>query len=142
VVAEIALLLKDYRVHRVQGDRYGGEFPRELFRDHNVSYDLAPKDRSALYLELLTHVNSQRVELPPDDKLLGELRALERHRGPSGRDRVDHPRGQHDDRANAVAGLVALLAVDEGDGGVTWGRSEGDSLLMRRMLFGRRFGLE
>ena len=27
-------------------------------------------------------------------------------RGSSGRDRVDHPPGAHDDRANAVAGVV------------------------------------
>jgi hypothetical protein len=51
------------------------------------------------------------VELLDDAKLLKELRSLERRRGPSGRDRVDHRRGEHDDRANAVAGIVSLLGT-------------------------------
>jgi hypothetical protein len=49
------------------------------------------------------------VELLDDEHLLRELRGLERRRGSSGRDRVDHRPGSHDDRANAVAGLVDLL---------------------------------
>jgi hypothetical protein len=51
------------------------------------------------------------VELLDDPKLPKELRSLERRRGPSGRDRVDHRRGEHDDRANSVAGVVSLLAT-------------------------------
>ncbi len=99
-------LLRLYRVRRVTGDRYAGEWPREQFRAHKIQYDLAPLDRSALYLALLPVVNSGTVELPNEPALLRELRSLERRRGPSGRDRVDHPPGGHDDRANAVAGVV------------------------------------
>jgi len=53
-------------------------------------------------------VNAGTVELPQDQMLLRELRGLERRRGPSGRDRIDHRPGEHDDRANAVAGVVQL----------------------------------
>ncbi len=67
-------------------------------------------DRSALYLELLPVINSGAVELLDDDHLLRELRGLERRRGSSGRDRVDHRQGQHDDRATCVAGVVAEIA--------------------------------
>jgi hypothetical protein len=50
--------------------------------------------------------------LDPDvSELLRELRGLERHRGPSGRDRVDHRPGQHDDLANAAAGALVLAAA-------------------------------
>ncbi len=105
-----AAALPPYRVRRVTGDRYAGEWPREQFRAHAIQYDLAPLDRSALYLALLPVVNSGRVELPNEPALLRELRSLERRRGPSGRDRVDHPPGAHDDRANAVAGVSALEA--------------------------------
>jgi hypothetical protein len=41
--------------------------------------------------------------------LLRELRGLERRRGTSGRDRVDHRAGQHDDRANSAALALTLV---------------------------------
>ena len=55
-------------------------------------------------------------------EMLRELRSLERKRGSSGRDRVDHRPGSHDDQANAVAGLVSLLAAERepGDVGITF----------------------
>jgi hypothetical protein len=121
VVAEAAELLKSYRIFHVIGDRYACEWPREQFRSHGLQYTVADRDCSALYLSLLPAVNSGNVELPDDDKLLRELRGLERRRGTAGRDRVDHRPGSHDDRANAVAGLVALLAHarQPGDLGIT-----------------------
>jgi hypothetical protein len=54
-------------------------------------------------------VNGARVEIPDDPALLRELRGLERRRGPSGKDRVDHVPGAHDDRANALAGVTHLI---------------------------------
>jgi hypothetical protein len=111
VVEEAASLLLTYNVTSVTGDRYGGEWPRESFRSHGIAYDLAEKAKSDLYLELLAAVNSGTVELPDVPELLRELRGLERRRGSSGRDRVDHRPGSHDDRANAVAGLVSVLSA-------------------------------
>jgi hypothetical protein len=109
VVEEAAALLKAYGVHSVTGDRYGGEWPREAFRAHALDYQHAELDRSGLYLAMLPVVNAAGVELLDVPELLRELRGLQRQRGPSGRDRVDHVRGAHDDRANAVAGLLSLL---------------------------------
>lgn len=109
VVAEASTLLGAYGVRKVTGDRYAGEWPREAFRAHGVEYELAPKTKSDLYLDLVAHVNGQRIEIPDDAGLLRELRGLERRRGSSGRDRVDHRPGATDDRANAVAGLVDRL---------------------------------
>jgi len=118
VVAECAELLASYRCSRVTGDRYAGEWPREQFREHGVRYDLADKVKSDLYLGLVAYLNGARIELPDEAALLVELRMLERRRGPSGKDRVDHPSGRHDDRANAVAGLAHLLLGRRR--GVTW----------------------
>jgi hypothetical protein len=109
VVSEGAGLLKSYRCRSVTGDRYAGEWAREAFRIHGINYEVSKLDRSALYLELLPVINAGAIELLDDDKLLRELRGLERRRGSAGRDGVDHPRGQHDDRANAVAGVVNEL---------------------------------
>lgn len=115
VVVECVDLLRRYGVSRVTGDRFAGEWPREQFRAHRVEYEVAPLDRSALYLALLPVVNAQQVEVPEDPVLLRELRGLERQRGSSGRDRVDHRRGAHDDSANAVAGVAhQVLGVRQG----------------------------
>ncbi|MGH9867914.1 MAG: hypothetical protein ACREAA_07105 [Candidatus Polarisedimenticolia bacterium] len=109
VTAEAATVLKSYGVQRVTGDRFGGEFPRELFRSHGIQYEVAEEDRSGLYLAMLPAVNAGLVELLDIPALATQLRMLERRRAPSGKDRVDHPRCAHDDVANAVAGAVYLL---------------------------------
>jgi hypothetical protein len=43
VVAEFAELLRSYRVMTVTGDRYGGEWPAERFREHGIDYRHAEK---------------------------------------------------------------------------------------------------
>ena len=64
-----------------------------------------------MYLSLLPLVNSGRIELLDDKRLVAQLGALERRTGPSGRDSVSHPRSAsaHDDVVNAVAGAAALV---------------------------------
>jgi hypothetical protein len=109
VVAECAALLGEYRVRSVTGDRYAGEWPREAFRGEGVQYEVAVKPKSDLYLALVSTVHGERVEIPENETMLRELRSLERRRGTSGKDRVDHPAGGHDDLANALAGVVHLI---------------------------------
>ena len=106
-VDECVDLVRRYGVTKVKGDRYSAEWCREAFRKRGVSYEWSDLDRSALYLELLPMINSGAVELLDDEALLRELRGLERRRGSSGRDRVDHRSGAHDDRATCIAGVVA-----------------------------------
>jgi hypothetical protein len=103
-VAEAADLLRRYGVSKVIGDKYSAEWVKEAFRSHAISYEWCDLDRSGLYLELLPVINSGAIELLDDDPLLRELQGLERRRGPSGRDRIDHRPGSFDDRANVVAG--------------------------------------
>jgi hypothetical protein len=73
----------------------------------------AEKHKSELYLSLIPVVNARRVELPDDRKLIEELRRLERRRGRSGKDSIDHPPRLSDDLANSVAGLAHLVLNDE-----------------------------
>ena len=47
--------------------------------------------------------------MPNRKKLKSELVSLERRRGKSGKDIIDHMARLHDDRANVVAGLAHLL---------------------------------
>ncbi len=109
VVEEFAALLKSYRVSKVIGDRYAGEWPRERFTVHGVRYDPAAKVKSELYLGLLAAVNSGRAEIPADARLAAQLVGLERRTARGGRDSIDHAPGGHDDLANAAAGVVSLL---------------------------------
>ena len=106
VTWEFAQLLKTYRVHKVVGDRYGGEFPRELFRKGGITYELSDKVTSDYYLELLPLLNSGRVELLEEPRLLKQLCALERRTSRSGKDSIAHPPGGHDDICTAVAGAL------------------------------------
>jgi len=110
VVAEYAGLLKAYGVSKVQGDRYAGEFPRELFRKHGITYEPSERTKSDIYRELLPLLNAARCELLDSPKLKAQLIGLERRtaRG-TGKDSIDHGPGGHDDLCNAVAG--ALVAV-------------------------------
>jgi hypothetical protein len=111
VTQEFAALLKTYRVHRVTGDRYAGEWPRERLKVHGIGYDVAEKPKSDLYRDLLPLLNSGRVELLDQPRLVAQICGLERRTARGGRDSIDHGPGQHDDLANAVAGAVVLAAA-------------------------------
>lgn len=110
VVAEFAALLKTYRVSRVVGDRYAGEWPREQFRKAGISYEPSAKPKSDLYLELLPALNSGQAELLDLDRLTGQLLRLERRTSRGGRDSVDHPPAGRDDVSNSVAGVLGLVS--------------------------------
>jgi hypothetical protein len=71
---------------------------------------VANKDRSALYIELLPLLNSDRADLLDHARCVTQFCQLERRTG-RGRDVIDHPPGGHDDICNAVAG--ALVAADD-----------------------------
>jgi hypothetical protein len=112
VVAEMAIVLRSYGVRRVIGDRYGGEWPKEVFLRNGIAYDVAPRSKSEAFVAMLAHVNGGRVWLPDHPTLRRELNMLERRKSRAGRDLVDHPPGQHDDLANAAALVAdALLSV-------------------------------
>ena len=121
VVADFAALLKSYRVHRVRGDRYAGQWPREQFRKHGIEYQVADKPKSDLYRDCLPLLNAGRVELLDDKKLVSQLCGLERRTARGGRDSIDHAPGGHDDVANAVAGVVDALSARREAPGPLWG---------------------
>src|SRR5262249_36529845 len=103
---EFAALLKSYRVHRVTGDRYAGEWPRERLRMHGIEYETSDRPKSDLYRDLLPLLNSGRCELLDNARLIAQLVGLERRTARSGRDSIDHAPGAHDDLANAAAGAL------------------------------------
>jgi Phage Terminase len=108
VASEFITTLKDYGVTVVHGDRFAGEWCRQPFRDASIFYKLAERDKSALYRDALPYLNSRKVVLLDNQVLIGQLCALERSTGSTGRDRIDHPRGAHDDLANVTCGVICL----------------------------------
>ena len=92
------------------GDRYAGEWPREQFRKHCIQYEPSADSKGAIYGNLLPLLNSAKVRLLNNKRLISQLIGLERRTARGGRDSIDHAPGGHDDCANAVAGAL-LLAV-------------------------------
>ena len=109
VADEFARLLKGYRVIRITGDRYAGEWPREQFSKFGIRYEATAKSKSEMYVDLLPLINSRRIDLLDHTKLVNQLCSLERRTARGGRDSIDHPPQGHDDLINAVAGLAAAV---------------------------------
>jgi hypothetical protein len=108
VVADMCIDVKRYGCGQVVGDRYGGEWPREQFRKHDVAYAVAELPRSDLYREVLPLLNAKTAELLDNKVLKRQVLGLERRLGRSGKDIIDHPPGQHDDLANVMAGALVI----------------------------------
>jgi hypothetical protein len=108
--------LKAYGLHSVKGDRYGGEWPAERFRVYGVRYEPAEKPKVEIYKNSIPIFNAQRCELPDNPKLVAQLIGLERQTTRGGRESIDHPRGGHDDVANAVCGALLLAEAGKRNG--------------------------
>ncbi len=108
VVREYSSLLDRYRIHALTGDRYGGDWPREQFRNHSIRYDVSDLVKTDLYRELLPSINSARIELLDHPRMVCQMLGLERRTARGGRDSIDHGPQGHDDLANVVAGVHYL----------------------------------
>ena len=122
VVAEYCDLLKTYRIKTVVGDAYGGEWVASQFRQHSINYRKSDRSASQLFLDCLPLLNSRTAALLDNERVISQFCALERRTARSGKDSVDHPPGEHNDVANAVAGALVNVpnaARRERTGGVT-----------------------
>ena len=113
VVAEFAATFKAYRIRDIRADRYAGDWPREAFAQHGVNYLPAEMNRSELYLSFLPVLNSGRLDLLDNPRMVNQFVGLERRTARSGKDSVDHSpnAGSHDDVSNSVAGVISLAAL-------------------------------
>jgi hypothetical protein len=142
VIKDFAVLLRSYHLDRVTGDRYAGEFPRELFRQHGIKYELAKLVKSDQYRDLLPLLNSSRITLPDNDRLIAQIVGLERQVTRGGKDSIDHARNGHDDLANACAGVASLakkLTYDSSYSGFDDAPLPGPLTTGRRDFYGMRY---
>jgi hypothetical protein len=105
-VGRFAAILTEYRISAVTADTFGKEmldFERD-FNARGIAYHACPLSASELYEALEVPVNSGEVVLPDDPETLEQLAGLQ-HRG----GKIGHRSGEHDDRANSLAGVAWVL---------------------------------
>jgi len=124
IVPQMIEHIRRYHIERVYGDRYtgadGGWVAAE-FRKHGIEY-LTPEwtpananepayaDKSTIYAQVAPLFLTGNVRLLDTTyPLVKELALLERTPGSGGKDRIDHPRGSHDDYANSVCGMIHVV---------------------------------
>src|SRR6516162_5535477 len=110
VVDDFAALLQRYRIGKVVGDHYGGEFVKEPFRKHGISYEVCNQPKSDLFRDMLPLLNSRNIPLPRHDRLIAQIVGLERRVSRGGKDSIGHPPHGHDDVANAVGGAIRAVS--------------------------------
>lgn len=114
VIAEVCAQLTTYRIRQVTGDRYAPGFVSGAFEQNRFSYVYSSQDRSQLYVEAMPLLTSRRVKLLDERRMIMQFASLERRTSAGGKDQVNHPEGQHDDLANAVAGVLVLASSGAG----------------------------
>jgi hypothetical protein len=98
--------LRTYGVAHVTGDRYAGLAFSSQFRTAGVEYTESALTKSELYEALEPALNAGHVVLLDVPVLEQQLLGLVWRGG-----KIDHPTGEHDDWANAAAGVLVGLAV-------------------------------
>lgn len=111
IVEQHSTLLKSYRINKLVGDRYGGDWVRERFLGHGIAYEPSAKPKSTIYGEFLPLMMSKKCDLLDNLRLMNQLCSLERRTARSGKDSIDHAPNGHDDVANAVAGALTSMGV-------------------------------
>jgi hypothetical protein len=111
VTRQFAMEVRRYHVRQVCGDHYAGAWPEARFRAFGVRYTTADRDKSEIYRLNIPLLMAGQVELLDLPVLQKQMLALERRTTRTGKEIIDHPRGQRDDVVNAVCG--ALVEASE-----------------------------
>jgi len=106
---QIAATLRGYRLSSVTGDKYAAGWVVDAFAKAGVRYRYSERDRSAIYADALPLFTSGRARLIDNKRLVLQFASLER-RASAVRERIDHPRGMHDDLANSAAGALCIAS--------------------------------
>jgi hypothetical protein len=116
ITRQYADCLKEHNISTVTGDKYAREWVASAWRAAGISYITSPLAKPEIYLETIPLFSRGLVKMPDHTKLVRELRLLERIPSRSGKDSVDHPRGDHDDHANSACGALRSLSSYLGHG--------------------------
>jgi hypothetical protein len=132
-VISFAGVLKEYRVSRVTGDRYGGETFKAAFQKEAISYQVSVLSKHEIYEGIEVLFNTGGAALLDNETMESQFYGLV-WRGT----RIDHLPNEHDDFANAAAGAVHLAGMNKviNPAAVPCGPNGGIGLEIRRAGFG------
>jgi hypothetical protein len=119
-IGEFSEILPEYNIERILADKYAIGYVQEAVENLGICFEFSELSKSEIYLEFEPLMAQGMVELLDNTRLRNQLRSLERRTRSGGKDQVDHPKGLHDDLANAAAGACVLAAKDEYGG---WGET-------------------
>jgi len=130
-VARFEARVKEFGESKVTGDKFAGETFPEDFRAHGIEYIVSKLSKSQLYEALEPRLNSSEVILLDHPTMEAQLLGLT-WRG----NKIDHPANEHDDLANAVAGVVHLV-LERGAKIEMWGSGEPKTMEEEKEAFER-----
>jgi hypothetical protein len=113
VMAEMAPLLRTYRVVTVTSDQYHLDTLQQLALEYGYAIEGVPftgTNKAGIYGNLQQLLNQGRLHLLDHAGQLKELRSLERTLTRTGQVQISAPTGQHDDVASATALAVHKTA--------------------------------
>jgi hypothetical protein len=113
VVALIAGHFNRYGIKVIQGDGYTANFIVSAFARHGIAFHQSKLSTSELYISALPAFTSRTVALLDQPRAIDQLVNLRRKIGSAGTETVQHMRGQHDDLANVIAGVIHMLTPRE-----------------------------
>ncbi len=131
---ELARLFHQFGISTTHGDAYSSAWCRTAFERRAIQYRHCELPRTALYLNLLPYLNSRTIRLLDHSKTVNQIASLERRTARGARDSIDHPRDQHDDLANTIAGLTFATAQRARGPGIFLGTYEDGARGYRRHL--------
>ena len=108
-VERFCTTLKAWGIHHVTGDRFAGNTFQSAFQERGMGYQVADQTASEAYEAMEPLLNSSKIILLDHPEMESQLLSLIWKGG-----KITHPSGEHDDFANACAGLVNLLAAGIG----------------------------
>jgi hypothetical protein len=101
-------VLREFCISRLVGDAFANNTFAADFRDRGIFYEVSQRNRTQLYEAFEAPLNAGEVELLDLPILQEQLLSLVVR--PNGK--IDHQVGDHDDFANACAGVVSLFSLD------------------------------
>lgn len=110
-VGQVVKMFNQYGLHHCVGDRYSALWTVEGFGKLGFRYQHSDRDGSAIYADALPLYTSGRARILDIKRHTSQLAQLERKTGSTGRDRISHPVGGHDDLATASSLAMVLAAA-------------------------------
>lgn len=143
VVAEISAIAKTYNgISTIVSDRFSAGFMSAELQRSGMAWQASEYDKSALYSLALPLFTSSKVRLTDDRATVEQFCLLERKPTSGNRDRIDARGGKSEDSANAVAGVISLVAqpASSADNWIAYVKGEAERAGIERDAIRPSFG--